>query len=302
MADEEQDRTEVEQVPAQGGEPDATQEDSTASGSGAGSDAARSPDDEPTSETNRAATIESHITRGLLDLGVLTLHFPSRDVALVVDGGAASAALDFFARQRHRPDTSHFVPGVSSMRRGVVQLRRRGHGGLVGTRAAETRGAPGHRPRGRGDCVIRSAALPSRWRRPVGTPGACRRECPDRAGVHDRPRAQRAHRFESPRKASRLCFGARALRETRPAHLRFAARVGRDQRGMRPRPGPAGPRLAQPRRRSERNRAGAPCRVLQADGFEDRPGRAVGRNQDPDGAPRDCLASSSATRVAGAYT
>ena len=79
-------------------------------------DAARSPDDEPTSETNRAATIESHITRGLLDLGVLTLHFPSRDVALVVDGGAASAALDFFARQRHRPDTSHFVPGVSSMR------------------------------------------------------------------------------------------------------------------------------------------------------------------------------------------
>jgi hypothetical protein len=48
-------------------------------------------------------------------LGELTLHFPSRDVVLLVDGRAAATAMDLFSRRKTRPPEP-FIPGRSSMR------------------------------------------------------------------------------------------------------------------------------------------------------------------------------------------
>lgn len=117
MAEDEQPQA-PDEVVALGGDSDAESTGSANDAVGADSERTdKATDDAPTpgEETDVGPTIASDTANGLYGLGELTLHFPARDVTLIVDGLAAAIAMDAFAR-RQRSSVPAFRVGQSSMR------------------------------------------------------------------------------------------------------------------------------------------------------------------------------------------
>ena len=151
MAEDDQSQPTDEAVQS-GGDSDAESTGSAeATAAGVDSEGAeKATDDAPTpgEETHVAPTIGSDAANGLYGLGELTLHFPSRDVVVIVDGLAAAMALDAF-RASAAFERAHLPCGPVLDAQLVLYLRAaRGTGRVVVARDRSAARAPDHRPRG----------------------------------------------------------------------------------------------------------------------------------------------------------